>query len=48
MGGKTRVLDHYENQTEDVAAWEGTSQPFIVVRYELIPAVRELLARKVG
>ena len=48
------VLDHYENQTEDEAvaedeaAWEDTSQTFVEVPNELIPAVRELLAKKVA
>jgi len=49
-----RVLDHYENQTEDEAvaedeaAWEDRSQTFIEVPNELVPAVRELLAKKVA
>ena len=49
-----RVLDHYEKQTEDEAvaedeaAWEDTSQTFIEVPNDLVPAVRELLARKVA
>ncbi|KAF0119527.1 MAG: hypothetical protein FD151_1975 [bacterium] len=49
-----RVLDYYENQTEeeavaeDEAAWEDTSQTFIEVPNELVPAVRELLAKKVA
>ena len=49
-----RVLDHYENQTEDEAvaedeaAWEDTSQTFIEVSNELVPAVRELIAKKVA
>ena len=49
-----RVLDHYENQTqdeavaEDEAAWEDPSQTFIGVPNELVPAVRELLAQKVA
>ena len=49
-----RVLDHYENQTEDEAvaedeaAWEDTSHTFIEVPNELVPAVRELLAKKVA
>jgi hypothetical protein len=47
-----RVLDHYENQTEDEAvaedeaAWE--DQTFVEVPNELVPAVRELLAKKVA
>jgi hypothetical protein len=49
-----RILDHYEKQTEDEAvaedeaAWEDTSQTFIEVPNDLVPAVRELLARKVA
>jgi hypothetical protein len=49
-----RVLDHYDNQTEDEAvaedeaAWEDTSHTFIEVPNELVPAVRELLAKKVA
>jgi len=49
-----RVLDHYENQTEDEAvaedeaAWEDASQTFVKVPNELVPAVRELLAKKVA
>jgi hypothetical protein len=48
------VLDHYENQTEDEAvaedeaAWEDQSHTFIKVPNELVPAVRELLAKKVA
>ena len=49
-----RLLDHYENQTEDEAfaedeaAWEDASQTFVEVPNELVPAVRELLAKKVA
>ena len=49
-----RVLDHYENQTddeavaEDEAPCEDTTQTFIEVPNELVPAVRELLAKKVA
>ncbi|CAB1072079.1 hypothetical protein D1AOALGA4SA_1433 [Olavius algarvensis Delta 1 endosymbiont] len=49
-----RVLDHYENQTEDEAvaedeaAWEDTSHTFIEVPNELVPAVRELIANKIA
>jgi hypothetical protein len=48
------VLDHYESQTEDEAvaedeaAWEDASQTFVEVPNELVPAVRELLAKKVA
>ena len=47
-----RVLDHYENQTEDEAvaedkaAWEDVSQTFVKVPNKLVPVVRELLAKK--
>jgi len=49
-----RVLNHYENQTEDEAvaedeaAWEDASQTFVEVPNELVPAVRKLLAKKVA
>jgi len=49
-----RVLDHYENQTEDEAlaedeaAWEDRTQTFVNVPNELVPAVRELIAKKVA
>jgi hypothetical protein len=49
-----RVLDHYENQTddeavaEDEAAWVDATQTFIEVPNELVPTVRELLAKKVA
>jgi len=49
-----RVLDHYETQTEDEAvaedeaAWENTSQTFVEVPNELVPAVRKLIAKKVA
>lgn len=48
------VLDHYENQTEDEAvaeeeaAWEDATQTFVKVPNELVPAVRELIAKKVA
>ena len=46
-----RVLAHYEEQTEeeavaeDEAAFEDRQQSFIEVPHELIPAVRELIAK---
>jgi hypothetical protein len=46
-----KVLAHYEAQTEeeaiaeDEAAFESSNQSFIEVPNELVPAVRELLAR---
>ncbi len=49
-----RVLTHYESQTEDEAvaedeaAYEDSRQTFMEVPYELVPAVRELLAKKTG
>ncbi len=47
-----RVLAHYENQTEeeavaeDEAAWEDSSQTFIEVPNDLVPAVRQLIAKE--
>lgn len=47
------VLDHYENQSEDealaedAAAWEDKTQTFVEVPIELVPALRELIAKKV-
>lgn len=46
-----KVLEHYETQTEeeavaeDEAAFEFSGQTFIEVPTELVPAVRELLAK---
>jgi hypothetical protein len=46
-----RVLAHYESQTEDEAlaedenAGEDTSQTIMEVPRELVPAIRELIAR---
>ncbi|MCI0416900.1 hypothetical protein L0222_29375 [bacterium] len=46
-----RVLAHYEEQTEeeavaeDEAAFEDQSQTFMEVPSELVPAVRELIAK---
>jgi hypothetical protein len=47
----SKVLEHYETQTEeeavaeDEAAFELSGQTFIAVPTELVPAVRELLAK---
>lgn len=47
-----RVLDHYESQTEDKeitedeAAYEDEEQTFIEVPNDLVPVVRELIAKK--
>ena len=47
-----RVLAHYETQTEeeavaeDEAAWEDSSQTFIEVPNDLVPAVRKLIAKE--
>ena len=47
-----RVLEHYETQSEDEAvaedeaAYEDPNQTFIKVPNELVPAVRELIAKK--
>ena len=46
-----RVLTHYEEQTEDEAvaedeaAYEDRTQSIVEVPVELVPAVRELIAR---
>ena len=47
-----RVLDHYESQTdeegvaEDEAAFESTDSTAMEVPVELVPAVRELIAKR--
>lgn len=41
-----RVLEHYENQTEDEAMWEDSTQTVMAVPYDLVPAVRELIAKR--
>ena len=47
-----RVLEHYETQSEDEAvaedeaAYEDTNQTFMEIPNELIPVVRELIAKK--
>jgi hypothetical protein len=49
-----RVLEHYEAQSEgealaeDEAAWEDMTQTTIEVPVELVPAVRELIAKHVA
>lgn len=49
-----RVIAHYEQQTEeeavaeDEAAFESSTETFIEVPNELLPAVRELLAKHKG
>ena len=46
-----RVLDHYEQQSEDEAvaedeaAFENPSQTFMEIPVELVPLVRELIAK---
>jgi hypothetical protein len=46
-----RVLEHYENQTEeeavaeDEAAWETSGHTVMDIPNELVPAVRDLLAK---
>jgi hypothetical protein len=46
-----RVLDHYESQTEDEglaedeAAYEEQTQSFIQVPVQLVPLVRDLIAK---
>ena len=47
-----QVLAHYENQTEeeavaeDEAAWEDSSLTFMEIPNELVPIVRELIAKR--
>ena len=47
-----RVLAHYESQTdeeavaEDEAAYEAPDQAMVEVPRELVPAVRELIAKR--
>jgi hypothetical protein len=47
-----RVLAHYEQQTEeeavaeDEAAFEDTTQAIVEVPKELLPAIRELIAKQ--
>ena len=49
-----RVLEHYENQSddeavaEDEAAWRNGAFAMIQVPIELVPKVRKLLARRAG
>ena len=49
-----RVLNHYENQSdeeaaaEDDAAFEGTSSTVMEIPKHLVQDVRELIARKVA
>jgi hypothetical protein len=51
-----RVIEHYEQQSEDEAlaedeaAYEDQGQSFVEVPIELVPAVREMIAkhRKLG
>ena len=46
-----RVLEHYEHQTEDEAvaedeaAYEDRTESMVQVPVELVPAVRELIAK---
>ncbi len=47
-----QVLAHYESQTEeeavaeDEAAWEDLSRTFMEIPNELVPVVRELIAKR--
>ncbi len=49
-----RVLNHYENQSEEEAlaedemAWEDKANSFMEVPNDLIPVIRELIAKKVA
>jgi hypothetical protein len=47
-----RVLEHYENQSdeeavaEDEASWDSTTHTMMEIPVELVPRVRELIAKK--
>ena len=47
-----KVLAHYESQSEDEAiaedeaAWEDSSQTFMEIPNDLVPTVRQLLAKR--
>ena len=47
-----RILAHYESQSEeeavaeDEAAWEDSSHTFVEIPNDLVPTVRELIAKK--
>lgn len=47
-----KVLEHYESQSEeeavaeDEAAFEGQTETVMKVPFELVPAVRELIAKR--
>ena len=49
-----RVLEHYENQTEDEAvaedeaAFEADGQTVMIVPTEMVPKIRQLLTRRRG
>ncbi|MFN2399106.1 MAG: hypothetical protein ABR543_10785 [Gemmatimonadaceae bacterium] len=53
-GRVRRVLEHYEAQSpeeavaEDEAAFESTTHTAMEVPVELVPKVRELIARRAG
>ncbi len=40
-----RVIDYYESQSEDEAAFEAPDQTVMEVPTELVPAIREMIAR---
>jgi hypothetical protein len=43
-----KVLAHYENQTEDEAAYEAKGQTVMIVPSKLVPAIRQLLDKRRG
>jgi hypothetical protein len=49
-----KVLEHYENQSEDEAlaedeaAYEAEGQTVMIVPTDLVPAIRRLIARRRG
>lgn len=40
-----RVLAHYENQTEDEAAYHPSNETFMGIPNKLVPVVRNLIAK---
>ena len=40
-----KVLAHYQSQTEDEAAFEASNQTLMEIPTELVPKVRELIAK---
>ncbi len=41
-----KILGHYEEQTEDEAAFEDRNQTFMEVPNDLVPEIRSLIAKR--